>query len=165
MSAEKEMLKYVRYSIVQMIFFAPVGLGMSIFFAGAAFREILSGGSIFAFLLALFIGLLFGLAVFVPLLDYREMINFLKDNNIYTEAVIDFSSALPFLNDHIRLGSKYVFGRNFCAVLRYTDIHRIYQYVRSLNLTERNRELHAVDNSGKIWSLCKLNKGKDKCKI
>ena len=154
--AEKEMLKYVRYSIVQIIFIAPLGLGMSIFFIGAAFHEILSGRSIFAFFLALFIGLLFVAAVFVPLIDYREMINFLKNNNIYAEAVFDFSSAIPFLNDRIRLGNRYIFGRNFCVVLRYSDIHRIYQYVRRVHLTERNRELHAVDNSGKVWSLCKL---------
>lgn len=85
------------------------------------------------------------------------MIKFLKSNSMYDEAIADFSTAQPFLDDHIRLGSKYAFGKHYCAVLKYTDIVKIYQRVRKDILVELDRELCVVDKSGNVWSLCKLD--------
>ena len=105
--------------------------------------------------LILLCGLFIGLCTLLPFLEYRRMINFLKQKNIYREAIADFPVARPFMNNRIRLGDKFVFGGNYCTILRYTDISRIYQYVDKKSLFY-GRQLHAFDISGKFWRLCSL---------
>ena len=97
-----------------------------------------------------------GWGALTPFRDYISMLRFLRERDIYDEAVYDFYSSLPFMNDHIRLGNEFVFGRNYCVILRYSDIRRVYQYTFKLNFVETNRELHAVDLHGKVWRLCEL---------
>lgn len=91
-----------------------------------------------------------------PFRDYKSMLAFLKENDLYNGAVYDFYGAHSILGDNIRLGDEYVFGKNLCTILRYTDICRLYQYVYELNFVEWHRELHAVDIQGKVWRLCEL---------
>ncbi len=111
------------------------------------------------FMLLLLMGLmgilLIGLSIFELFSEYRKMIKILKSNGIYDEAVDDFSTAQPFMDDRIRLGDKYIFGKHYCTILRYTDISRVYQYIY-IGKSIAQRELHAVDTFGHIWVLCKL---------
>ena len=156
MNTEKIMLDYVGASSSSddIILFVPLILIILLVLIGAV-AGFPSEANAFIFLLALLtLALLIGGLTWIC--SNKEMLSFLKANNIYNEAVSDFTRAVPFLDDRIHLSSKYVFSRASCAILRYTDISRVYQYVHNVNFIERNRELHAVDNSGKIWVLCKL---------
>ena len=145
MNAEEKMLDYVGASSNKSIF-VIVALITSVAFIGV---DLPSGAIAYIFLLAL-------LGLLIVVLSKKDMLSFLKDNNLYDEAISDFTRAVPFLDGRIRLSSKYIFGGNSCTILRYTDISRVYQYVHNVNFIERNRELRAVDNSGKVWTLCKL---------
>lgn len=155
--SEKDMLRYVRTSVVLKILFVLTDLIISVIAISMALRGMSSGENMLLVLFILSVGLFLGWAAFTPFLEDRKMINFLKDNGIYNDAVYDFSSAQPFLNDRIRLGSKYVFGKRCCSVLRYTDICRLFLYTVEANDIERSKQLRAVDNSGKVWRLCALD--------
>ncbi|MBQ6982465.1 MAG: hypothetical protein IJQ15_08580 [Synergistaceae bacterium] len=157
MGSEKDMLRYVRTSVVLKILFVLTDLIISVIAISMALRGMSSGENMLLVLFILSVGLFLGWAAFTPFLEDRKMINFLKDNGIYNDAVYDFSSAQPFLNDRIRLGSKYVFGKRCCSVLRYTDICRLFLYTVEANDIERSKQLRAVDNSGKVWRLCALD--------
>ena len=128
----------------------------SIFMIVVSLQEIFAGTLNVKYLLAFVVGVWFIFLAVKPFWDYRKMMKFLRDSSIYGDAVIDFASAKSFVDDRIRLGSKYVFGRNCYAVLRYTDIIKVYQHVRKKNFSEWNRELRADDISGKSWCICKL---------
>ncbi len=159
-NTEKEMLHYVRSSLLERLLLTPFGIGISVFFlylASMALRDLSNASNIVCLIFALLGLLLFGSAAFAPFTMYRAMIKFLKRNNIYDEAISDFSTAASFSNDSIRLGNKFVFGKKCCTVLRYTDICRVYQYIRKVNFIERNRWLKAVDKDGETWTLCKLD--------
>lgn len=148
------MLKYVRPSIIETAFTKLIRLGIAILFMTLAYKKTFSVTSRIVFLL---IGIYFGAGVFIPLDKYILMIRFLKRRNIYDEAVVDFPVARCFLYDSIRLGNQFVFCRNYCTILRYTDIYRLYQRVHRRDFMEVKRELCAVDTSGNIWSLCSLD--------
>lgn len=169
MSAEKAMLCYVRHSIVHSILIVFLWLAILGF---GIFMTYGTDGVIWLALstVVIIINSVFGIFRFFPLLivdasvplpfldffECKKMLKFLKSRKLYTEAVLDFSDAQSNLTDCIRLGKKYVFGKNHCVILRYTDISRVYQYVLKGRFMEIRRELHAVDNSGKVWHLCEL---------
>ena len=157
MSSEKDMLRYVCFSVVLKILFVLTDLIISVIAISMALRGMSSGENMLMVLFILSVGLFLGWGAFTPFLEDRKVINFLKDNGIYNDAVYDFSSAQPFLNDRMRLGSKYVFGKRCCSVLRYTDICRLFLYTVEANDIERSKQLRAVDNSGKVWRLCALD--------
>ena len=157
MSSEKDMLRYVCFSVVLKILFVLTDLIISVIAISMALRGMSSGENMLLVLFILSVGLFLGWAAFTPFLEDRKVINFLKDNGIYDDAVCDFSSAQPFLNDRIRLGSKYIFGKRCCTVLRYTDICKLFLYTVEANDIERSKQLRAVDSSGKVWRLCALD--------
>ena len=51
MNAEEKMLKYVRFSILQILFVILFGFGLSVVFIKMALQEMLTGSSVFTFLL------------------------------------------------------------------------------------------------------------------
>ena len=71
------------------------------------------------------------------------MIKFLNAHDIYNEAILDFSTARPFLDDHVRFGNKYVFGKHSYTILRYTDISKVYQFI---NMFAKLTSLNAIEN-------------------
>ena len=54
MNAEEKMLKYVRFSILQILFVILFGFGLSVVFIKMALQEMLTGSSVFTFLLFFF---------------------------------------------------------------------------------------------------------------
>ena len=161
MNAEKEMLKYVRYSPVFMAVFFPVCLAVSVALVVAGLLKISGIMDLPVSWPALPVGLFLLGFVFVPSLSYRRMINFLRDNGIYQEAVTDFTSAKPFMNDRLRMGDKYIFCKRKCVILRYFDIRKVVQDYRFENGQETSRTLNAVDTSGNVWFLCDLKTNTD----
>ena len=154
--SEQEMLKYVRYSVLGATVFI-IFMGIPVLFAVALLFCIQGKNSIPVLLMCWLLDLWMLYSLFTPFREYKKMTSYLKDSGIYYEAVTDFSSAQSFLNDNIRLGGKYIFGKNSCTVIRYADICRLYQEVVSANDTERSRHLMALDTSGKKWILCALD--------
>lgn len=154
--SEQEMRKYVRYSVLQsailvLLMGMSVILGMTLLFWRRGETSIP----------VLFVSWLIALSLlYISLsqfLKHMRVMRSLKDSGIYYEAVTDFPSAKSFLNDNIRLGSKYMFGKNCCTIIRYADICRVYQEVLSDANSERSRQLVAIDASGNKWILCALD--------
>lgn len=161
LSPEQSMLKYVRYSPVMLAIFVPICLAVSVALIIAGTLKISGIMDLPVSWLALPVGLFLLCFVFIPSLSYRKMINFLRNNGIYYEAVADFPLAQSFLDDSIRLGSKYIFCKRHCVILRYCDIFRVYQEADYDGRIERSREFHAVDTSGEVWYLCALKHNTD----
>ena len=161
MDSEKEMLKYVRYSHVFMAVFVPVCLAVSIALIVAGSLKISGIMDLPVSWPALPVGLLLMGFAFVPSLSYRRMINFLRDNGIYQEAINDFVSAKPFMNDRMRMGDKYLFCKRQCVILRYYDISRVFQDYETERGREISRSLNAADISGNVWFLCNLETNTD----
>ena len=160
---EREMLKYVRYSHVFMAVFVPVCLAVSIALIIAGSLKISGIMDLPVSWPALPVGLFLLGFVFVPSLSYRRMINFLRDNGIYQEAVTDFTSAKPFMNDRMRMGDKYLFCKKKCVILRYYDISKVFQEhdFEIENRREIGRTLNAIDVYGNVWFLCNLETNTD----
>ena len=155
------MMKYVRYSSVFLALFMTVWLAISIAVTAAGILKLSVCPDLPVSKLALPVGLLLTGFAFVPLLSYRRMINFLKRNGLYQEAVYDFVSAKPFMNDRMRMGDKYIFCRRKCVILRYSDIRRVYHNSDFERGQETSRTLNAIDTSGNVWFLCDLETNTD----
>ena len=156
MNSEDDMMRYVRHSALVTLLIMFGCLALAYILIRASLQTISAGKNDFMNVLLLCAGVFAVLGAFMPLVNSRKMMKFLKESNIYGEAVIDFASAQPFLEDKIRIGSKYVFGRKCYAVLRYTDIVKLYQGIHTSKGREVGRELHAVDIAGKDWCIGKL---------
>ena len=161
MNAEREMLKYVRYSPLLAVVFAPVFFAVSAWVIVLVLQNMSGATSLLVLLLSLSVGLLGMYLSFYPFRNYRKMINFLNNNGMYQEAISDFTSAKPFMNDRMRMGNKYVFGKRQCVILRYYDICKISQASYGTEAGERNRSLKAVDTSGNAWYFCALTPDTD----
>ena len=161
MTPEDEMLKYVRYSSVFLAAFMTVCLAVSVALIVAGLLKLSVYPDLPVSKLALPVGLLLIGFAFVPSLSYRRMINFLRNNGIYQEAINDFVSAKPFMNDRVRMGDKYIFCRRKCVILRYYDISKVVQDYHIENGLETNRTLNAVDIYGNVWFLCNLETNTD----
>lgn len=68
----------------------------------------------------------------------------------------DFSTATSLVNDKIRLGETYVFGKKKDNIVRYTDIRKLYQSIKKRNFVESSRTLDYVGADGNIHTLCDL---------
>ena len=161
MNDEKEMLKYVRYSSVFLTLFVTVCLAVSVALIVAGLLKLSVYPDLPVSKLALPVGLLLIGFAFVPSLSYRRMINFLRNNGIYQEAISDFTSAKPFMNDRMRMGDKYIFCRRKYVILRYYDISRVFQDYNLENGLKTSRTLNAVDIYGNVWFLCNLETNTD----
>ena len=161
MNDEKEMLKYVRYSSVFLTLFVTVCLAVSVALIVAGLLKLSVYPDLPVSKLALPVGLLLIGFAFVPSLSYRRMINFLKNNGLYQEAIDDFVSAKPFMNDRMRMGDKYIFCRRKYVILRYYDISRVFQDYNLENGLKTSRTLNAVDIYGNVWFLCNLETNTD----
>lgn len=161
MNAENEMLKYVRYSPIVAVLFVPVFFAMSACVIVVVLQNMSGSTSLLVSLLSLSFGLLGMYLSFSPFRNYRKMINFLNNNGMYQEAINDFVSAKPFMNDRMRMGNKYVFGRRQCTILRYYDICKVSQVSYGTEAGERSRSLKAVDTSGNAWYFCALKLNTD----
>lgn len=73
-----------------------------------------------------------------------------------TQVLRDFSAAQPVLNDAMRLGSHYAFGRKTCLYHPYREMARVYQYVHRTNFIVDRRTLNVCDRGGKVCTLCLL---------
>ena len=169
MNAEKDMIDYIRQGAGGIGCITPIFLTLSIFLILPVligmFSGDMEGGVFFAGLVLLGVGLLFGKIALSPIQGrmngHKPTLEFLKTRNLYNAAVADFSSAKSFMDDRIRLGEEFIFGRYCCSVLRYKDIVRLYQHVLKVNSSEAGRELIAIDVYGNTWSLCKIQTHKE----
>ena len=161
MDSEKEMLKYVRYSLILTAGFVPVFFAMSLALIVVVLQNISGPTSLLVSLLGLSVGLFMMYFSLFPFRNYKKMINFLRNNGIYQEAISDFISAKPFMNDRIRMGNKYIFCGRQCVILRYYDICKLSQDSYETEAGERSRSLKADDISGNVWYLCALKLNTD----
>ena len=161
MNTNDEMIKYMRPSYIDMFLLTPFLFVISAILAGGAVYKMFIGEDVYLYLLVLCVGLFMMWFSISSFRDYRKMMKFFTDSGIYHEAAADFVSAQSFMNDRMRMGNKYIFCRRLCTVIRYQDICRVYQHSFEDNVTERVRELKAVDTSGHEWTLCLLKLNTD----
>ena len=165
MNAEKEMLRYVRGSIIVLIIVLPmVGAIFSAMIYGlfGFVGEASSQNSLLGVLLAVLIGVfvlrhwLRNVMPYFSYLYFWNTIKSLKSRGMYHKAALDFNEAVPVLNDRIRLGRQYLFCKNTFIIIAYSDIHNVHQYVEYTNHFETSRELRIVDKQNQTRMLCKL---------
>ena len=66
----------------------------------------------------------------------------------------DFSAAHSLLNDKIRLGDDWLYGRKTGTLVRYEQIKKIYIYIHRTNGAEDRRALKIETADGKARELC-----------
>ena len=71
----------------------------------------------------------------------------------------DFSHSYSMVDDNVRIGEKYIFGKKAGRPASYNDISKVYQSVHKTNFVEDRRHLEAVLTNGKICTLCNLKTG------
>ena len=118
-------------------------------------------GIVFVFVLSVPMCILEWMFIFSCFKKMR-MIKILKAHNVYDDALVDFPTAVPFLNDYIRLGNNYILGKNSYYIYGYKDVCRVYknivttEFYGAVNSTSTDVTLCAIDNSGKKIHLCNL---------
>jgi len=70
--------------------------------------------------------------------------------------VKDFNASRPVINDHLRLGEEWLFGKRTATIVRYEQIKKIYMYVHRTNGVEDRRALKIETAAGKTLELCNL---------
>lgn len=83
---------------------------------------------------------------------HENLANDILINRIET----DFQNAIPMRKDHVRFGDEWVFIKGKELLLKYEDIHQVYQYIHRTNFIENERALKYVNSKGKHRVLCKL---------
>lgn len=68
----------------------------------------------------------------------------------------DFRNGGKAFKDSLRLGGRYLIGKNTGTIISYGEVTRIYQYVHKTNLIEDSRMLRVETTNGKTYDLCKL---------
>lgn len=71
----------------------------------------------------------------------------------------EFAAAKSMRKDSVRFGENLIFIKGSGALLRYSDIKRVYQYIYRVNLIEKERTLKYADGKGKDKKLCPLETG------
>lgn len=85
----------------------------------------------------------------------KQMKNF-ELNGELEDVLKEFEEGVQVLNDSIRLGNKYAFGKKTGTIIKYEDISRMYQYVYKTNLIESSRTIK-IENISKVQrELCRL---------
>ena len=80
----------------------------------------------------------------------------LEKEGLLEDALEDFFVADSHINDYVRLGDTYIFGRELGSIVRYDEIRKTWQRARSRNFTESSRFLRAELKNGRVCDLTKL---------
>lgn len=68
----------------------------------------------------------------------------------------DFQTAGSSFENKVRLGQQWVYGQKMDALIAYSEIVQVYQYVHRTNFVEDRRTLKAKLVSGKTVDVCTL---------
>lgn len=88
--------------------------------------------------------------------DRKKMYQELEESGEIQRVLADFETALPLVNDYVRLGQFYIFGKGKSLIVRYGEIRQVYQHITRRSFVESERYLKYVDNNGKVKDLCNL---------
>lgn len=80
----------------------------------------------------------------------------LEKEGTLEDALEDFFTADSYINDYVRLGDTYIFGRQLGTIVRHDEIRKTWQYARSRNFNESSRFLRAELKGGSVCNLTKL---------
>lgn len=84
----------------------------------------------------------------------------LKADGSYQQIMRDFANATPLLDDKVRYGENYLFGKGMVAIYRFDDIYWVYRHTLSYLFIIPLRASAVIgDSRGKRADLCKLKKG------
>lgn len=147
-TALKEMKAYLQTSLI------PAFIGIIIALFGLV--SVISLGQIVASIIIVVFG---AILIYSSLGSRKTMEKCMEELTASGElhAVLqDFSAATSLVNDKIRLGNTYVFGKKKDVVVRYTDIRKLYQSIKKKNFVENSRTLDYVGADGKTHTLCDL---------
>lgn len=86
----------------------------------------------------------------------NKQIKAFKESGQLNRVLNDFQFAQPMYNGGIKLGKEYIFGNKCTAIVRYSDIAKIYEYVHTTNSVKDQRILMAELKNGRCIKLCCL---------
>ena len=92
----------------------------------------------------------------ITIYNLSSAIEILEKNETLSEVFGEFKNSQSILNDALRLGPEYMFGKGMGTIIKYKDISNIYQYVHKTNLVEDKREIRVEKVSGEEIKLCKI---------
>ena len=92
----------------------------------------------------------------VMIIDIRQQIKRLEENDQLNDVVQEFSSSISVLNDSLRIGPRLLFGKRNGPIVGVDEIRQIYQSVHKTNFVEDRRTLNIQNNQGDNRILCKL---------
>lgn len=72
------------------------------------------------------------------------------------DMVWDYAAAVSMFDGELRMGNRYLFGRNHGRVVAYDQIRQVYQHVQKTYVFETSRCLMYKKAAGKALALCKL---------
>ena len=135
--------------------FGPLSIGIVWLAAGIAGMVALDGE-----IIALAIGVLFAALAAGPLLlkliRLNKQIKELEEAGKLSYVLEDFFIADSYVNDYIRMGDTYIFGRMTGTMVRYDEIKKAFQYVHKRNFSESSRGIKVRIKGHRTLELTKL---------
>ncbi|MBQ3146389.1 MAG: hypothetical protein IJB91_01520 [Oscillospiraceae bacterium] len=145
---------------------------MSVYMIGWKIFSAISGATMVSFFISMFagnhvdyFGLLFWIIAFIAsLIPWFISLRFFRnlENDIRAYQIeADFRKAIPKFNDNIRLGNQWLFISNRSKLITFSNITRIYPYVKKSDGFVSERGLKYVDTKGHHHKLCKMGPRND----
>lgn len=109
----------------------------------------------------LLVGLAFSLLISVTgirgLIMWSDFLDAMESSPEFEVLLNDFENGVPMLNGLLRLGEKYIAGKQSITAFRYEDITLAYEAKLNFIGVGSVHEFKIVDRNGKHHSLCKLS--------
>ena len=87
---------------------------------------------------------------------FSKQIRKLEAMHTVPDVYTDFAQSSVMIGDRLRLGKRYLFGKNTGHIFEFGEISRVYQYIHKTNGVEDRRELKVKTTRGKELILCRL---------
>lgn len=114
-------------------------------------------GSIAPLMSALALSLLCSSTGILGLIKWSDFLDAMESSPEFEVLLNDFENGVPMLNGLLRLGEKYIAGKQSITAFRYEDITLAYEAKMTFIFVGSSHEFRIVDRNGKHHSLCKLS--------
>ena len=104
----------------------------------------------------LIVGMLFVIMGTSRSSNFRMSMRNIRIRHRENELLYDFENAGRAFSDRVILGDSFIIGRGTGAVVPYSEIRRVYQYIHTYNGIEDKRILRAELTNGRKIDLCTL---------
>lgn len=103
-----------------------------------------------------FLTLVFGLLWFLGCNDVKKCISSAKSAGIYESMLREFSSSTSILDDKVRYGENYIWGKASFDFYSYQNIYWMYRHIMRYLFIPICSEVMIGNDKGKVRTFCKL---------